>query len=245
MQEFCDEILLNREDLSKREIIRSLFEEILHSGWDHCFVYSFGSTTSGLGTFDSDLDFHIRLVDARNRPINLTPEQTKAHLNKVYRIFRSVLKQFYLPTTINAKVCPIVKLNGTRRGQRQLVTCDLNVTNPFGIYNSIFIQLLCQFSLRFQQMTVLLRYWAKLNELICYGGMNSYTFTMLVIFFLQNCKPEPIFLPINLIDLDFCEHSARTDPKEFRALLEPKCRSMVVDERNQESVFELISQFLR
>ena len=142
--------MLNQEDLCKREIIRGFFEEMLRQNLFECKVYSFGSTTSGLSLYDSDIDFHVRLYLPNGKIRRLNKQESKAPLMEMRKIFRSKLNHYFSTLFIDAS-CPIIKLNSNRnRINRKMFTCDLNVTNPFGIYNSIFLSFLCEFCPNFK-----------------------------------------------------------------------------------------------
>ncbi|OTF79622.1 hypothetical protein BLA29_002481 [Euroglyphus maynei] len=229
--------MLNPEDLCKREIIRGFFEELLQQNLFECKVYSFGSTTSGLSIYNSDIDFHVRLYLPDGQIRRLNKKQAKTPLMAIRKIFRAKLDRYFLSIFIDAS-CPIVKLNSAFTHQTKL-SCDLNVTNPFGIYNSIFLNFLCEFCPKFQMLTLLLRLWAKRNEyIICYLGMNSYTFTMLVLFYFQH---EKILLPITKLGINFSDHYFVTDPDSFKQLIRDKCQALVCD--TELSIFDLLRRF--
>ncbi|KAH9494027.1 hypothetical protein DERF_014750 [Dermatophagoides farinae] len=239
IKECLDKIMFNQEDLSKRKIIRGIFEEMLRQNLIECQVYSFGSTTSGLSSYDSDIDFHVRLFLPNGRIRRLNNKEAEAPLKEMLKIFREKLRCYFHTIFIKAS-CPIVKLTSFPRNRikHKIFSCDLNVTNPFGIYNSIFLNFLCQFCPKFQMLTVLLRLWAKNTMLICYEGMNSYTFTMLVLFFFQS---EKIFLPIEQLDVNFADHYYETDPDSFKLLIHDKCQALVND--TELSIFNLLLKF--
>nr|XP_027196839.1 poly(A) RNA polymerase, mitochondrial-like isoform X2 [Dermatophagoides pteronyssinus] len=238
VKKFLDVIMLNQEDLCKREIIRGFFEEMLRQNLFECKVYSFGSTTSGLSLYDSDIDFHVRLYLPNGKIRRLNKQESKAPLMEMRKIFRSKLNHYFSTLFIDAS-CPIIKLNSNRnRINRKMFTCDLNVTNPFGIYNSIFLSFLCEFCPKFQMVAVLLRLWAKCNDLICFSSMNSYTFTMLVLFFFQN---EKILLPFEQLGINFSDYFFETDPDTFKQLIRDKCKALVCE--TELSIFDLLRRF--
>ena len=243
LKKLLDNVLLNEEDFSKREIIRCFFETLFSTAYE-CKVYTFGSTTNGLGMCDSDIDIHVRLIDSdTKKPMIFAENDVRRYLNMLGKTIRRSINFIVYPIIIMAK-CPIIKLNSTNN-KIKLVDCDLNITNPFGVYNSHFINFLCQLSPRFKYLACILKIWAKLNDIICNSNMNSYTFTMLIIFFFQNCQPNPIFRAIKYLDIDFSKHFYNTDPYVFKELLGKNCGTIVRDNENTCTTFELLAQFFQ
>jgi DNA polymerase sigma len=68
----------------------------------------------------------------------------------------------------------------------------MSLTNGLAKHNSRLIQYYCQLEPRFRQLALVLRFWAKINDIV--GGsqrMTSYAFTQLVIYFCQKRQLLP------------------------------------------------------
>lgn len=208
-----------------------------------CSVYMFGSSSNGLGFSDCDMDMHVRIWDTNRRPILVTVQEARTFfLRKIAAIFRQSVNKLYYPIYIDAR-CPIVKLH-PKNPILKLLECDINVTNSKGIYNSIFIKTLCTLCPTFRHLAVLLKQWHKVTTANS-RNMNSYTFTLLVIFFLQNCSPQPLLKPIRLMPIDFNQYSNYCPPDEFERMIYPYCQVLVNQITTPISTFDLIEQFFK
>lgn len=101
-------------------------------------------------------------------------------------ILRDVAKQGTLQF-IPAARCPIIKFEERETG----LDVDFNVNNVLGLVNSDLIFTYCQIDQRFHIINTFLKYWAKQVGIIgaSNGFLSSYSFTLLIIAYLQSTEP--------------------------------------------------------
>ena len=112
---------------------------------------------------------------------------------------------------------------------------------------SALLNFFTQYQTRFRQMTLLLKYWAKQNGLINTESFSSYSFTLLIIFYLQ-CGCNPWVLP----SIERLQALARTGRKRKPEIKIHRYNFEFCDNRykidqskNTDSVARLIVGFFR
>ena len=96
---------------------------------------------------------------------------------------------------VHAKGVPIVKI----WDPEFRMSCDLNVNNHLALVNTKLVKTYMEIDERARILAMAVKFWTKrrmLNE-ASGGGLSSYTWTLLVINFLQTCEP-PILPGIEL-----------------------------------------------
>jgi len=183
--------------------------------------------------YDSDLDVYVEFL---HLPIRFEEIDTSIQqLKKIDRILQNVLG-FSRSELVRAKV-PLCKVNFEDCYSRGMLpsreytfnSCDINVNSPNGVYNSRLFKLLVEYSPRFYEMALVLKYWAKQRALICSERFSSYAFYLLIVFYLQNTNP--VVLPtvqqlkqmaterkhVNGIDFSICTNARGISPSTNRA----------------------------
>jgi DNA polymerase sigma len=106
--------------------------------------------------------------------------RAKRLLQRRRNIFTSV---FAIP---KAKT-PIVKFIHKPTG----ISCDLSFKNALGVNNSALIRLYLSMDPRLQPYLIIIKYWAKKNDLSGHGKVSNYALVMLALFYVQQLE-DPI-----------------------------------------------------
>lgn len=161
-------------------------------------VEEYGSFLMGLFSADSDLDLSVKITEVEakiNRNVvvkaltkfaeKLSALQSKGHFYDLKRIF-------------SARV-PIINIIHRDSG----IECDISIGNEDGVKKSKIIQIICGIDARFQQLSFLLKEWAKAHQINSARAktMNSLSIILLAAFHLQTCEP-PILPPFSAIFRD-------------------------------------------
>jgi DNA polymerase sigma len=237
-------ILLNEIDYEKRIRLKEKLQEILFLNDFQCVLHFLGSTVNKLGFRDSDIDLYVELINRESSPTNkISFDEAMRLLTNIQRILKSSFN-FFIPKPIPSIRCPLIRIDFNemfKNFETNGVVCDLSLSNGLGQQNSKLIRLFCDFEPRFQQLCVILKYWAKMNGFIGSNEMSSYAFTQLVIFFCQNLSP-PLLPTVDYLreltheeividrwNCGFCDN--------ISLILETQ--------RNKETVLELLLKFFQ
>ncbi|CAG2166765.1 unnamed protein product [Oppiella nova] len=178
---------LSERDSKRRHELKDKLEEVLNLNDFNCKLHLIGSTVTGLAFCNSDIDIFAEYMN-QSLPEVLTFEMCLNLLEKICAIFRRCLK-FFIPKPIPSVRCPIISISFAQMFKNSIFStldCDMSLTNGLAKHNSRLIQYYCQLEPRFRQLALVLRFWAKINDIV--GGsqrMTSYAFTQLVIYFCQ------------------------------------------------------------
>ena len=166
----------------------------------------YGSILNGFGHVESDLDFAL-LFDPPE------PENSICHRSVVKRIGNSPLRKIRqvedLQIIVNARV-PIIKLK--YRTKAHVYDCDISIENRLAFCNTYLLRLYCTIDNRVAKLGLLIKRFAKLCQ-ICFanqGGMKSYAFNIMIIFFLQQCDP-PVLPCLHELDEEHQEAGETID----------------------------------
>ncbi|CAH2090631.1 unnamed protein product [Euphydryas editha] len=174
VQEIMCYIRLTRQEV---ETLQLLFDDLYQSFngvWPGCKVLGFGSIVTGLGIKTSDIDCFVQLPSWYYPPDE--PFVIKA---------RNILKQknwiFQQIFAITTARIPIVKFYHvpTKR------FCDVNFNSIAGVRNSELINYFLQIDQKILYLAILIKYWAKIQNLTGFNMMSNYCLTLMVIFYLQ------------------------------------------------------------
>lgn len=158
-------------------------QRTLCTAFPNCITYPFGSTITGLDMYFSDIDIYVYVPKPRNdSPLVL--QAKKALHNANPKFFEDI---FAIP---NAKT-PIVRCVHIRTK----IKCDFNFKNMLGVCNSNLIRYYISLSAKVKPFLMVLKFWAKVHELMCYQTkFTNYSLIILALFYLQQ-KPY-LFPPV-------------------------------------------------
>ncbi|TKR61220.1 hypothetical protein L596_028361 [Steinernema carpocapsae] len=171
------------------ESIREFAKEV----YPHGEIAAVGSTMSGCGTFESDLDLCLCLKK-REGGYDEGRIHATSMLRRIAKHFRNTRPAFIKDIGFIGATVPILKfyLNPPFAD----LDLDLNCNNISGIYNTHLIHHYERIDHRFAPICLLVKRWA-INEEIkdaLHGSFNSYTLVLMVVHFLQ-CACSPPVLP--------------------------------------------------
>ncbi|XP_055687812.1 poly(A) RNA polymerase, mitochondrial-like [Lutzomyia longipalpis] len=193
-------------------------------------IHPFGSAITGLLLRESDLDFFVRVPDNMLQNIELLLKMVEKNLWRS-QAFTKIIK---IP---RARV-PLIKFLHPNLN----VWCDVNFTNPMGIYSSGFIQHLIQFDYRIYPLMMVIKFWATTHELSGTGKITNYCLVMMVIFFLQTLR-VPLLPPVDV----FQRHVPFVDVNgwnvAFDRNLRQQCQNMTCLQKLLRDFFDFISTY--
>ncbi|XP_030423521.1 terminal uridylyltransferase 7 isoform X2 [Gopherus evgoodei] len=184
IENVVQEFGLNNEDLEQRLKIKTAMEDLLHQQLPDCSLRLYGSSCSRFGFKTSDVNIDVQFPDNMAQPDVLLLVQESL---KNSESFIDVDADFH--TRVPVVVC--------REKQSGLV-CKVSAGNENACLTTNHLATLGKLEPTLVPLVIAFRYWAKLccadhpEE----GGLPSYVFALMVIFFLQQRK-EP-FLPVYL-----------------------------------------------
>ncbi|KAI7906035.1 uncharacterized protein BX663DRAFT_449044 [Cokeromyces recurvatus] len=181
------ELLPTKESHDRRVKFVDLMERLLNNEWpDHDIKANvFGSSVNDLGTSTSDVDLCIT-----------TPWNGLRNIRILAKLFRRCGMQ-HVVCVPRAKV-PIVRLFDP---ELQL-SCDINVNNTLALQNTKMIKTYVALDPRVRPLMMTIKHWTKqrvLNDAANGGTLSSYTWTCMIINFLQQREP-PILPVLHLIE---------------------------------------------
>lgn len=160
-----------------------------------CRAMQFGSTVTGLAFKGSDLDVFILIAQKNGK--HGSPLKTPLSVHYV----KQARKPLYTRPDLFTKVIgitgaktPILKCLHKPTG----ISCDINFKNMLGVANSQLVNFLLHKDNRLRPMMMILKYWAKINDITGPGKLNNYTLVMMTIFFWQQLQ-KPILPPIYML----------------------------------------------
>uniref|UniRef100_A0A0R0EVM6 Poly(A) RNA polymerase mitochondrial-like central palm domain-containing protein n=1 Tax=Glycine max TaxID=3847 RepID=A0A0R0EVM6_SOYBN len=213
---------------------------------DGATVEPFGSFVSNLFTRWGDLDISIELSNGLHIS-SAGKKQKQTFLGDVLKALRMKGGGSNLQFISNARV-PILKFKSYRQG----VSCDISINNLPGQMKSKILLWINKIDGRFRHMVLLVKEWAKAHKInnSKAGTFNSYSLSLLVIFYFQTCIPA-IFPPLkdiypgNMVDdligvrSDAENLIAQTCDANINRFISNRARSI-----NRKSVAELFVEFI-
>ncbi|KAG1454047.1 hypothetical protein G6F56_007416 [Rhizopus delemar] len=175
-------LLPSKESGDRRARFIKKMENLLNSEWPDRDIKPrvFGSSVNNLGTSSSDIDLCIT-----------TPWNGLRNVRVLAKLFRKCGMQ-HVVCVPRAKV-PIVRLFDP---EMQL-SCDINVNNTVALQNTNMIKVYVGLDPRVRPLIMIVKHWTKqrlLNDAANGGTLSSYTWTCMIINFLQ--QRHPPILPI-------------------------------------------------
>ncbi|KAI8388718.1 uncharacterized protein BYT42DRAFT_560990 [Radiomyces spectabilis] len=191
-----EELLPSRESYDRRMGLVYKIDRLLNMEWPGrgIKVHLFGSSVNDLGTSQSDVDLCIT-----------TQWNGLRNIRTLARLFRHHGMQ-HVVCVPRAKV-PIVRLFDP---ESQLA-CDINVNNTLALQNTDMIKAYVAIDPRVRPLAMIIKQWTKqriLNDAANGGTLSTYTWTCMLINFLQMRQPPilPVLHQLNIADDPPNEH---------------------------------------
>lgn len=163
-----------RESFTKYNFICQDLYNFLSSRFPYIQVHPFGSTLTGLGFNNSDIDVFLSNVKE-------TEDAEIECLHIVKRLLNNS-KRFGNCFVIPGAKIPIVKCVHSSTG----IKCDINIKNMLGVCNSKLIHYFVSIDMKIRQTIIVLKYWGKCHKITGQNHLlTNYSLVMLFIFFLQ------------------------------------------------------------
>lgn len=150
---------------------------------------------NGLAILDSDVDCFVDIPDQYGAYNNAAFKANYISLAK--KAFMSHPALFSHVFVIPSANVPIIKYRHIPTG----FNVDINFKSPFGIVNTNLIRFFISTDIRLIPLFVLIKYWAKLNELTGPNKFSNYSMILMVIFYLQRLD-KPILPPVQFVQKD-------------------------------------------
>ncbi|CAL1292920.1 unnamed protein product [Larinioides sclopetarius] len=257
MEMLASALSLSQDDVRNRIKFCQTLESLFKPFFSDFQIQIFGSTVNGLGFKGCDIDISFETsaevkeknfyLEPPDVPLvsevirgKVTPQQLSELPAKEKLLFiHNVLLEYYrdseeAPIFINAYV-PLVRFHHDKFGLK----CDLTFKNKVAFSNTKLLYLYNKLDKRVTPLMMTVRYWAKHLEIIGKGLMfNSYTISLMTIFFLQSQKP-PI-LPSAESVLSLCDNFRDDDMNDnsFLSIIEK-----IPPSKNEQSLDELLKEF--
>ena len=177
--------ITNKEIDAMKDICNAL-EKALEAEFPDCKAFPFGSSASGLGFCNCDLDVYVELgYSSKDEAFN---EKTgmwgvKFRTETTFKLLKKTARFKNAISVLNARI-PIVKFRDKLTG----INCDVNVVSCLGVRNTKYLAFCTELDNRVSPLVCVIKYFCKVQEIISSGPgdhMNSYTLVLMVIFFLQ------------------------------------------------------------
>ncbi|XP_068726733.1 terminal uridylyltransferase 4-like isoform X2 [Montipora capricornis] len=173
----------------RQEVAKDVSKTI-HVLHPECAVSVFGSSLTGFGLKDSDINLDLVIPDQGNVPHILLSILDLLQKNESYSDVKS---------DFDAKV-PRILFKHVSSG----LDCELSPGNFTASKTSQLLKTYYELDPRVRLLAVGLRYWARVCSIDCQsdGGLPGYSLALMVIQFLQEIKPPvlPRWIPSEIID---------------------------------------------
>ncbi|KAI8148242.1 hypothetical protein BJV82DRAFT_591381 [Fennellomyces sp. T-0311] len=182
MLDLYERLLPTRDSFERRRKFVMKIEAILNSEWQGHDIraHLFGSSENDLGTSTSDVDICLTTSWPGMQCVRTLAQILKKHgMQRVYTVPR-------------AKV-PIVKM----WDPVFQLACDMNVNNTLALQNTRMIKTYVAIDPRVRPLAMIIKHWTRqraLNNAADGGTLSTYTWTCMIINFLQ--MREPPILPV-------------------------------------------------
>ncbi|RUS73657.1 hypothetical protein EGW08_018589 [Elysia chlorotica] len=236
MAALTEELSLTWEDFLNRQGIVVKLKEVFTPSHPEVAVHMFGSSFNGFGTQGCDLDLFLN--------IDLDTPADKKVLKTLQQVLttRELSKTFSEVIFVPSTRCPIIKFIHKPTG----IQCDLSLNNKKALYNTRLLRLYAT-DPRVRQVVFAVRLWAKFRGLSGRLGpsnsnlLTSYALTLLALYYLTRCKPEPVLPPV--CDLNDCVPGILEETVEdVKCLIIPE-NAQLPPSKNTMSSVELLRGF--
>ena len=179
---FLNAVQLTDAEIETRyECIITQLDEIFKPLFPKCKSYKFGSTQTGLGFKECDLDIYMDIgepiVETRS-PSAWTMFQIFKKVNSLMHRMHHVFSHIIL---IPKAKMPIIKFCYIQTN----VFCDISFKNSLGIHKSYLLKYYISLDDRVRSLMMLIKYWARHFKVSGTGKMSSFALMLLIIFYLQ------------------------------------------------------------
>uniref|UniRef100_A0A674JVM0 RNA uridylyltransferase n=1 Tax=Terrapene triunguis TaxID=2587831 RepID=A0A674JVM0_9SAUR len=184
IENVVQEFGLNNEDLEQRLKIKTAMEDLLHQQLPDCSLRLYGSSCSRFGFKTSDVNIDVQF------PANMAQPDVLLLVQESLKNSESFID---VDADFHARV-PVVVCREKQSG----LVCKVSAGNENACLTTNHLATLGKLEPTLVPLVIAFRYWAKLccADRPEEGGLPSYVFALMVIFFLQQRK-EP-FLPVYL-----------------------------------------------
>ncbi|XP_033875544.3 terminal uridylyltransferase 4-like [Acipenser ruthenus] len=170
---------ISEEDFTVRqETVRDM-ENIIQQHLPACSLGMYGSCLTRFAFKDSDINIDVKFPSSMTQPDVLI---------KVLEILKNSPSYSDVESDFHTKV-PVVFCRAVKSG----LLCKVSAGNDVACLTTNLLAALAKLEPRLTPLVLAFRYWARLCHIDCQaeGGIPSYSFALMVIFFLQQRK-EPI-----------------------------------------------------
>jgi len=153
--------------------------EIMESTFEDCSLVPFGSSASGIGTFDSDVDLYLDLTH------HFTNIPGKAR-RLVPEVWKLVWQRERFRGSVPVRHCrvPVVRIKDRFTGMK----ADLSISSRKGVENTTWLKFCAEADPRIKNLMILFKWFCKQQGISGSGigdHLNGYACMLLVVFFLQ------------------------------------------------------------
>ncbi|XP_076756268.1 speckle targeted PIP5K1A-regulated poly(A) polymerase [Xylocopa sonorina] len=180
---FLNEVQLTDDVIEARyESVCTQLDKIFRPIFPKCKTYRFGSTQTGLGFKECDLDIYMDIGE----PISEITTETDSWTMR--KIFRKVKKVMYRMNCAFSNIIPLPKARTPIIKFcyiRTNVSCDISFKNSLAMYKNHLIKYYICLDSRLKPLMMLIKYWARHFKISGSSKISNYALVLLVIFYLQ------------------------------------------------------------
>ncbi|GBN44180.1 Poly(A) RNA polymerase, mitochondrial [Araneus ventricosus] len=257
METLASTLSLRQDDIRNRIKFCQTLESLFKPFFIDFKIQIFGSTVNGFGFKGCDIDISFE-TSAKEKEKNfyleppdvplvsevmsgkVTPQEISELPAKEKLLFiHNVLLEYYMesenpPIFINAHV-PLVRFHHDKFELK----CDLSFKNKVAFANTKLLYLYYKLDKRVAPLMMTVRYWAKHLEIIGKGLMfNSYTISLMTIYFLQTRNPPILPSAESVLALYDNFKDDDMNDNSFLSILEK-----IPPSKNEQSLDELLKEF--
>ena len=194
-------IQVTEQRFQNLQTVISQLEKTLRKWFPNCKLVDFGSTASGFGMNNSDLDIFMYINGCVHSEFLHYGNKEKSEF--IASFLRTEEKYSNVSAISNAKI-PIIKIQDRKTG----IKCDINFTADMGVKNSKFLSYLASLDRRCVPFVLTVKYFCLKKGIIGSGlgqHLNSYTVVLMAVFFLQQKGILPSISKLQEgVNGDFC-----------------------------------------
>ncbi|KAM9364181.1 terminal uridylyltransferase 4 isoform 2-T2 [Pholidichthys leucotaenia] len=175
---------ISEEDFEVRKVVVSRMEKIVQKHFSACSLRLYGSCLTRFAFKTSDINIDVTYPSSMTQPEVLI---------QVLEILKKSSEFSEVESDFHAKV-PVVFCRDASSG----LMCKVSAGNDVACLTTNHLAALAKLEPRLVPLVLAFRYWGKLCHIDCQaeGGIPSYSFALMVIFFLQQRKEAilPVYL---------------------------------------------------
>ncbi|XP_063794958.1 terminal uridylyltransferase 4 [Pseudophryne corroboree] len=175
---------ISQDDYQARQGTVSQMETIIQKSLPECSLRMYGSSLSRFAFKTSDVNIDVKFPPKMSQPDVLI---------QVLDILKNCARYIDVESDFHAKV-PVVFCRVKKSG----LTCKVSAGNDTACLTTQLLAAVARLEPALISLVLAFRYWARLCHIDCQeeGGIPSYSFALMVVFFLQ--KRQPAILPAYL-----------------------------------------------